>query len=45
MTNLWHLPYVEFLAQLIHELPDVTPSRIIVDTMDFHYTKYIRKHI
>ena len=44
MTNLWHLPYVEFLAQLIHALPDVTHSRVIVDTMDFHHKKYIRKH-
>lgn len=43
-TNLWHLPYVEMVADLVETLKRNTSLRCIVDTMDFHYKKYMRKY-
>ncbi|MEE4262876.1 MAG: glycosyltransferase family 4 protein [Desulfobacteraceae bacterium] len=44
ITNLWSVGYFEFAAQLIPEVIDKAPFKLIVDTMDFHYKEFHRKY-
>ena len=45
ITNLWLVDYLVVSKQLTEWLEQNFPSaKVIVDTMDFHYKKYIRKY-
>jgi glycosyltransferase involved in cell wall biosynthesis len=44
ITELWRVDYGKFIARIIKELKASLPtSKIIVDTIDFHYKEFIRK--
>jgi len=44
ITNLWSVDYLEFAFQLTQRLKHYHPqTKIIIDTMDFHYKKLMRK--
>jgi glycosyltransferase involved in cell wall biosynthesis/2-polyprenyl-3-methyl-5-hydroxy-6-metoxy-1,4-benzoquinol methylase len=44
MTNLWSVDYLDLALQLTQWLKRHRPqTKVIVDTMDFHYKKYLRK--
>lgn len=45
VTELWRINYVKFITELIGELKISCPaSRLIVDTIDFHYKEFQRKY-
>ncbi len=45
MTNLWHKNDLKVAKTLVDHFISVNPStKIIADTMDFHYKKYLRKY-
>lgn len=44
ITELWRLNYVEFLTELVREVKKIRPdSRVIIDTVDFHFKEFQRK--
>ena len=44
ITNLWALDYTEFAIELVQWLRENCPrTKIIVDTMDLHYKKHMRR--
>jgi glycosyltransferase involved in cell wall biosynthesis len=44
ITNLWNIDYAVFALQIVRWLKQNRPHiRIIVDTMDFHYKKHMRR--
>jgi len=44
ITNLWALDYTEFAIELVQWLRENRPAtKIIVDTMDLHYKKHMRR--
>jgi glycosyltransferase involved in cell wall biosynthesis/Flp pilus assembly protein TadD len=44
MTNLWTVEQIRFMLILGRFIKKNMSSKLIIDTMDFHYKKYIRKH-
>ena len=45
ITELWRMAYVKFITKLIVKLKTFCPSsRLIVDTIDFHYKEFQRKY-
>jgi len=45
ITELWRMNYVKFIAELVGEFKASCPfSKIIVDTIDFHYKEFYRKY-
>jgi O-antigen biosynthesis protein len=45
ITELWRMNYVKFITKLVRELKSSRPSsKIIVDTVDFHYKEFQRKY-
>jgi len=45
ITELWRMNYVKFITTLVGELKASCPSsKIIVDTIDFHYKEFHRKY-
>jgi glycosyltransferase involved in cell wall biosynthesis/GT2 family glycosyltransferase/2-polyprenyl-3-methyl-5-hydroxy-6-metoxy-1,4-benzoquinol methylase len=43
VTNLWSVPYFKFITHLVRRLKTSIDRPLIVDTMDFHFKKYLRK--
>lgn len=44
ITNLWSVDYLDFAVQLTRWLKRNHPqSKVIIDTMDFHHKKFMRK--
>lgn len=45
ITELWRMNYVKFITKLVEELKTSCPSsKLIVDTVDFHYKEFQRKY-
>ena len=45
ITELWRMNYVKFITKLVVELKvSSTSSKLIVDTVDFHYKEFHRKY-
>lgn len=45
ITELWRMAYVQFIEKLVGELKISCPSsKLIVDTIDFHYKEFQRKY-
>ena len=45
ITELWRMNYVKFMAKLSEELKAYRPaSKLIVDTIDFHFKEFKRKY-
>ncbi len=44
ITNLWDVDYLNYALQLTQRIKQNHPqTKVIIDTMDFHYKKYLRK--
>ena len=43
ITNLWTIPYAQFIESLMNEIGGQKAFKLILDTMDFHAKKFERK--